>query len=215
MIDEGAARRDEMAREWASLVPRDYHDAELADLDPEVRAAIERWLRNVTDIESDPRPRGPNMLLMGPLGSGKTHAGFAAMRELYFEGTPSKQRYAKGRPVRRSFRYWSVVDAVNRMRSSRDSHVMSDLEDARVLFLDDVGTSKVTDWASEQLFSIFNARRTELRPTVATTNLDMRDLEDHLGGPAFSRLVGDAVVVHVKGRNRREPPDLRVIEGKQ
>lgn len=208
MIDDQAVFRDNMQREWVSLVPRDYLDAEVGDLDADVRGPIDTWLRNLTDTQRDPRVRGPNMVLLGPLGAGKTHAGFAAMRQLFFEGTPGAR---EGRLVRRSFRYWSVADAVTRLRQSRDTSVLTELQDARILFLDDIGTSSATDWAQEQLFSVLNTRRTELRPVVATTNLELRDLEDHLGAAAYSRLVGDAVVVHVKGRNRREPPNLTVV----
>lgn len=217
MIDDAAVQLDNMTREWHRLVPRDYHDAELIDLDPEVREPIKRWLRQVTDTEHDPRLRGPNMVLLGPIGTGKTHAAFAAMRELFWEGTPSNQRFARGGLVRRSFRYWSVPAALMRLRMhDRETDVMAELLDARVLLLDELGTAKATEWAQEQLFGVIDARRTELRPTVATTNLDLPALEGHLGPAAFSRLVGDALIVEVKGQNRRkQPPPLRVIEGRK
>jgi DNA replication protein DnaC len=211
VIDDHAVFLDNLTRAWTSLVPRDYVDAELVDLDPPVRAPIEGWLRQLTDTATDPSVRGPNLVLVGPIGAGKTHAAFAAMRQLFFEGTPS---YRPGRMVRRSFRYWSVPAALARLRThDREVDVLRELTEARVLLLDDIGTSKATDWSQEQLFNVFNARRTDLRPTVATTNLDVPELERHLGPAAYSRLVGDGGVVHVKGRNRREPPTLTVVGG--
>lgn len=194
---------DELLRGWADLVPRDYLDADMTLLDPAVREGIERWLLAVTDSVDDPRLRGPNLLLFGPVGTGKTYAGFAAMRRLWFEGVASRQRWAEGRALRRGFRYWSAPDATIRLRTSEGSTVWPTLLDPQVLFLDDVGISKPTDWVLEQLFNLFNARRSDLRPTVATTNFELDDLERYLGESAYSRLVGNAYVVQVKGLNRR------------
>lgn len=201
----------ELERVWVEKVPRDYREADLSELDVDVRPHIEHWLAKLGDTPDDGRLRGPNLLLFGPVGAGKTHAGFAAMRRLWFDGVVSQANYANGRSLGRNFGYWSLPDLLSRLRNRELN--MSELLAVQVLFLDDVGTTKRTDWMQEQLFNILNARRAEVAPVVSTTNLDMESLSDHLGEPAFSRLVGDSHMVHVKGANRRrQPRPLQLIE---
>lgn len=201
----------ELERLWAEKVPRDYRDAHLGELDAEVRPHIERWFSKLGDTPEDGRLRGPNLLLFGPVDTGKTHAGFAAMRRLWFDGVISHANYANGRSLGRNFAYYSLPDLLGRLRNRELN--MSELLAVQVLFLDDIGTTKRTDWMQEQLFNILNARRAEVAPVVSTTNLDMEGLSDHLGEPAFSRLVGDAHMVHVKGVHRRRlPRALQVVE---
>lgn len=206
---------DALAREWAERVPREFRNADVRALDPpEVREGVERWLAQVTDTEDDPRVRGRNLVLTGPVGCGKSYAGFAALRRLHFDGTPSNQRFAKGRLVRRSFRYWSVPKALSRLRE-RDATVWEELMEARVLMLDDVGGigAKASEWTLEQLFTIFDTRWADQRPIVATSNLDEAGLRDYLGEPAYSRLVNRSLLLRVQGLNRREKPRLEVVEG--
>lgn len=201
----------ELAREWARLVPRDYRDAALEDLDASVGASVRRWIDHVVDVAGDSAARGPNLVLVGPVGAGKTHAGFAAMRRIFFDGTPSVQRWAIDGLVRRNFAYRSVPDAMARMRD-HDESIMPSLMRPQVLFLDDIGTAKPTDWALEHLFNIINTRRSDLRPILATSNFSLEDLERHLGHATFSRLVGDAAVVHVQHQDRRRRPKSTVVE---
>ena len=204
--------QDDLDRDWAERVPREFHEAELDALDQaKVRPGVEKWLAKVTDKPGDLRVRGRNLLLYGPIGTGKTFAGFAAMRVLHFEGTPSQQSWAPGRLLRRSWRYWSTPDVLMRLRS-REEGLWQELLDARVLFLDDVGTGSLTDWGQELMFNLLNARHADLRPVVATTNLEMDRLEKHIGSLAFSRLVDRAIHVPVFGPNRREAPRFDLVK---
>ncbi len=202
----------ELRQEWLRLVPREFLNASVYDLDNSVRVPVERWIANLTDHEGDARVRGPNLLLIGPVGAGKTHAAFAALRTIFFEGTPSLQRWVGNDLLRRDFTYWSAPDALARLRD-HDATVMPRLLQPQVLFFDDVGSVKPTDWALEQLFNIFNTRRAELRPTLATSNYGLEELGRHLGEATYSRLVGDAAVVHVQHQDRRRRPKLAVVEG--
>jgi DNA replication protein DnaC len=202
---------DDLRREWLETVPRDFHEADLGALEPNVRRLLDGWIPLVTDRPDDLRVRGSNLVITGPVGCGKTYAAFAVLRKMYFEGTPSRQYWAPNGVLRRSFRYWSAPDVLARLR--HDDQVRDQLIDARVLFLDDLGTTRSTDWALEQFFCVLNARYADLRPVITTSNLSLEDLERYLGAPSYSRLVDGAVLIHMSGRNRRQRPPLELIKG--
>lgn len=70
-----------------------------------------------------------------------------------------------------------------------------------LLFLDDIGTHKPSDWASEQLYMLLDARTA---PVIATSNYTLKELPDRLGHDRLtSRLVGLSAVVHVAGEDWR------------
>ena len=73
--------------------------------------------------------------------------------------------------------------------------------------LDDVGVDTMTEWASGALDRIINRRHEQMLPTWVTTNLDPSDggpLHGYLGNRAWSRLVSDAHVVLMGGKDRRQ-----------
>lgn len=54
--------------------------------------------------------------------------------------------------------------------------------DNDLVILDDLGAERVTDWASEQIFRILNARYNNEVPTIITSNFDLQSLYTQLGG---------------------------------
>jgi len=80
------------------------------------------------------------------------------------------------------------------------------LGDCRLLFLDDLGAEKVTDWALETLFTLINDRYERMLPTVYTSNLDPRQLSENLGDRIASRIVGSCVLINLGSEDRRVEP---------
>jgi DNA replication protein DnaC len=76
-----------------------------------------------------------------------------------------------------------------------------------LLVLDDLGGERPTDWTLERLFVVVNRRWLEGRPIIASSNLAVDNgqgpLPDAIGARTYSRLVGDAVVVQMAGRDLR------------
>ena len=83
------------------------------------------------------------------------------------------------------------------------------LEEASWLVLDDLGAERPTDFAREQLCTLFDTRfdHRKTRKTLITTNLDVEELEDRLGPRATSRLFGlcKNACVEVTGTDLRLP----------
>lgn len=170
---------------WHSRCPQRFHQATLDALDADVREQIDGWRRQ--------HPR-PNLVFVGPVGTGKTFAALAAVRDDFLD---------RGLDVK----FLPVVEALDLLRPGGPEYAMDDLLDAARLVLDDLGTERPTDWTAERLGALINRRWMEERPVIATTNLEPGPdgpLMAALGERTYSRLVGDgAVVVRLGGKDRR------------
>jgi len=69
--------------------------------------------------------------------------------------------------------------------------------------LDDLGAQRTTDWVREQMNLISNARWSNGRPTIMTTNTGPDEITATLGPRAASRLLGGALGIEVDGDDRR------------
>jgi len=72
-----------------------------------------------------------------------------------------------------------------------------------LVVLDDLGREKASDWTSEMVYTLVNARYESLLPTVATTNLTPDELVANGYWPALSRLAEDGELVRVEGPDHR------------
>ena len=52
--------------------------------------------------------------------------------------------------------------------------------DCDLLVLDDIGTGKVTDWSVGQIYQLLNRRYNSEKPTIITSNHDLKDLQQKL-----------------------------------
>lgn len=168
------------AEVWRRIMPARFQQALLVDLDADAGATVGEWCRN---------PAGRNLVLSGPVGTGKTHAAVAAARVLFDLGA--------------QVRFLPVVEMLDLLRPGGPDGAMAALCDVDVLVLDDVGTERPTDWTAERMYSLINRRWLEQLPTVATSNLEPGELRAALGERMFSRLVDAAVGVRLVGPDRR------------
>lgn len=173
------------ADQWRQVAPPAFHDVTLDDLrtvEPvEIHAELADWAR---------LPAGRNVVLIGPVGTGKTHAALAAARA----------RLERGDDVL----FLPVTEAIAALRPGGDAGVARRLTHADVLVLDDVGAERSTDWSDAAIFDVVNRRTMDQRSTVITSNLSPSDLADALGARLYSRLVGErAVTLRLAGADRR------------
>lgn len=194
-----AARRTRLESWTDRMCPARFHGVELGwtgeQHGPAVLAELCGWKAR------DPRT---NLLLLGPVGTGKTGTALAAVRDDWI---------THGRAVQ----FWPVVDLLRGLRPDGELD-MGRLTSVPLLILDDLGAEKPSDWTAEQLYALVNRRWLDQRATIATSNLPGTRatapsgytgdvLDEVIGERLFSRLVGDdAVVVRLSGRDRRRAP---------
>jgi len=167
--------------------PARYIDAKYEDV-PQV-------IRDLFEKVKDTR-RG--MYIHGPVGSGKTHIAYAlanhAITDMRLFNT----------------RFWNVTQLLHTLRADFDkpwtekARIDEDLlEDRGLLFLDDIGSEKMSDWVAETFYLILNWRYNENLPTIFTSNLPIAELAERVGDRTASRIVEMCDVVELGGEDRR------------
>ena len=144
--------------------------------------------------------RDGNLLIDGPIGSGKTSLGFSCARAVVEDEPETEVRFVNV-PL--------LVGDLLRSRFRTDPS--EDLIDADLLVLDDLGAERVIDATRDVLARIVYARHAAERPTIVTSNVTPSELAERLGQDdpligqrIVSRLVEDAL------RIRLDRPDLRL-----
>jgi len=119
------------------------------------------------------------LMLIGPVGSGKTHLSAAIANYLLERGHQAL--------------FLVVPDFLDEIRYSFDgknseSELIDTARSARVLILDDLGAHNYTAWTQNKLYTLLNYRLYNQLPTVINTNLELEELETFLGERTLSRI---------------------------
>lgn len=190
MMHEG--QRELREQVWRVMIPSRFIHARMDDFEGGAAQALTQWATE---------PYRPNLVVLGPVGVGKTHAAVAACRPDFEAGL--------------EVAFHPVVEVLDDLRPGGRPGAWDDLVAVDRLILDDLGRQRDTDWTDERLYALINRRWLEERPTIATSNLPATrkvvpqdfngtTLEEALGEATFSRLVGNgAVVLQLTGDDRR------------
>lgn len=186
-----AEQADEfLAWVWERKVPVKFRGARL-EPPAALHGELVEW--------ADGRDPTPNVVLLGPTGTGKSWLAAAAARAWLA---------ARWRPLKAGVRqvpfvYAPVVDLLDDMRPGGDDVMGRHAATCALLWLDDVGAERATEWAAERLYGIVDRRWRDELPTIATTNVPAEQLGDVLGQRVLSRLAGGALALRVLGKDRR------------
>lgn len=136
-----------------------------------------------------------SLLLVGPVGVGKTHYAFATLRAVADTGSPIR---------------WQAYTAANlyaALRPRDDRRADSDYESiahAPLLLIDDLGAAKLTEWAEEVTYRLINDRYERCLPSILTTNLVPGKLGATIGDRVASRIAEMCDRIPLKGNDRRK-----------
>ncbi|OLE25888.1 MAG: hypothetical protein AUG44_14685 [Actinobacteria bacterium 13_1_20CM_3_71_11] len=190
------AENIEFGHERLVRIPGRYRDAVVTV--PEVKT----WLAQLvmeSAIQAGPNrpPRiavGRSLLILGPVGTGKTFEAYGAIRALLVSGAscswicaPAADIYAAMRP-----RSGSDPEAV----FEKYAHI-------QFLVVDDLGAAKNSEWVEEINYRLVNYRYERELPTLITSNLPPKNLAAELGERVASRLVEMCDRVVLEGPDRR------------
>lgn len=163
-----------------ATIPRRFRHATRDQLTGDLASLVDEWIDGAMNA---------NVMLLGDVGVGKTHAACVMAMQAHQAG--SRVTFAP------------VVELLDQLRPGGDPRAMERACDVDVLVLDDVGIEKPTDWTGERLYAVINRRWLEERPTIATSNLPPEIVKQRVGAQAWSRLYHQALRLEVAGKDRR------------
>lgn len=135
------------------------------------------------------------LLVIGPVGTGKTYLGTALVNEFLNAGRTAVYHTALG--VIREFKStWNP-------RGETEAQVFKKLVRKDLLVLDEVGVQFGSASEQAMLASLLDARYADRRPTVVIGNLTVKELTKTLGGRAIDRFREGGRVLIFDGPSRR------------
>jgi DNA replication protein DnaC len=183
----------------AELVPFHYRNA-IATL-PQLHTWIDTLVANAQEAQAQRDApmatvvNGPSLLLLGPVGTGKTYESYGAMRRLAVTGVRAQWEATTAADLYAALRPRHGIDSEAEFRRYRD---------APLLLVDDLGAErKPTEFTEEINFRLINWRYEHHMPTLLTSNADAGQLRERLGGRVTSRLREMCERIPLKGADRR------------
>jgi DNA replication protein DnaC len=144
------------------------------------------------------------LVLMGPVGTGKTHLAVAAMQQILREKRP---------PVNGRFADFTSLVLEIQMTfdgSGGSREILKPLVQCDLLVLDELGAGKTTPWVMDLLYYLVNTRYLENRLTIFTTNYSdfpkktgEESLTDRVSQRIRSRLWEMCRRIELRGRDFR------------
>lgn len=169
------------------MIPKRYEHAKYGDVPAAVRGAF-----------NDIRKNRKGIYIHGPVGTGKTHIAYALKMEW--------DRLNQYRPAI----FWNTTDLMQSIRDDFDRQAYDKrraaeriIDSKALLFLDDFGTEKPTEWVLERLYNIINHRYNSMLPVIITSNLNIDEVGTQFGDRIASRLVQMCEVYELEGADRR------------
>lgn len=159
---------------------------------------------------------GTGLLLMGGVGSGKTHLA-AAIAHAVIDNTDVPDDLAEragigsadNEAIYTGILFTGTVELMERIRAEYNgaqdaAGIIRRYQDARLLILDDLCAEKPSEWVQERLFQIIDHRYNEELPTIITTNETPDRLQHKLGDRIADRLRTMCRCVPIRSRSHRQ-----------
>ena len=174
-----------------STAPLRYEGAKLEDVPQGIRDLFEKLPESRRGI-----------FIHGDVGTGKTHIAYA------LRGAWEATKAPSGHTRRAMF--WNTNELLRSIKADFDrsnyDKVRAEeklMEHQGLLFLDDLGSERMSDWVGETFYLIINHRYNRMLPTIFTSNFGVADLAERIGDRTVSRIVGSSDVVELQGPDRR------------
>lgn len=154
------------------------------------------------------------LFIHGDVGTGKTHIAYA-LKEAWERPTErTRANLLEGKDEvymhQRRAMFWNTTELLRSIKGDFDKAPAEKeraeeriMEHPGLLFLDDVGSEKMSEWVAETFYLIVNSRYNRMLPTIYTSNFGVADLAERIGDRTVSRIVGSSDVVELKGPDRR------------
>ena len=165
-----------------------YHDAQLSKMDQseEIMEKVFSWVKQEKGI----------FYFCGNVGTGKTY--FAAALWNYLEEKNENHRAYK------ESEFFALARAAINQNWDYSVEVKRICE-TKWLIIDDMGTSQMTDFQKEVLFTLIDTRLNDGLPTLITSNLGLESIKENFGDRLYSRLAcAKNTIIQLTGDDRRQ-----------
>jgi DNA replication protein DnaC len=204
----------------ASAIPKRYRGASfdrppVSDMARDLSSRyVVRAVRDYVDHLDEKLEAGTGLWLMGGTGTGKTTLGMLVAKEALSRGQTAAVYFAPKllTQIRQSYQATDREDAYEAF--------FSRLTSVDLLYIDDLGAERQTDWVVEQLYALVNERYENQRSVLITSNAEgdidagQKQLVDQVGRRTVSRLIemcGDPLPLF--GSDHRVPTQARAVGG--
>lgn len=157
-----------------------------------------KYASNFTKAKED----NLGLMLYGEPGNGKTHAVSCIANYLMLRGIPTI--------------CVSINKMLERIKETYSSYgkegeetVLKSLSNADLLIIDDLGTEQKNEWSAAKIYNIMDSRYRNGLPTIITTNINLKDLENMYQKRTYDRLMEMCTPVMNDGKS------IRVQKGKE
>jgi DNA replication protein DnaC len=154
----------------AARIPRRYEHCELGNFDTDFPGAHPslaeaHFLASSFAKKCDPRG-DKGLLVIGKIGTGKTHLAVGIIKELILNRGISSLFYDYRELLK------EIQNSYNSTVQTTELDVLRPVFEADVLVLDELGAVKPTEWVWDTVSLILNTRYNDNRTTIITTNFD-------------------------------------------
>lgn len=182
--EQVAERREQALARFERAVPRRFAHVTVGE-------PSTTWAAQVT---ADPH-NARSLLFTGTVGTGKTHTAWSALRAVAETGA--------------NLRFLAITEAdlFARLRPGGSASPESELESLAavdLLFVDDLGAAKNTEWTEEITYRLINRRYEACQPCIFTTNAAALELPAVVGDRIASRLQQMCDLIPMTGADLRK-----------
>ncbi|NPV90294.1 MAG: ATP-binding protein [Firmicutes bacterium] len=182
-------RIKQMHREQAGIGQKRYEGMTLKNFkprNPHQKKALQGVADYVKNYDRIKGMKSNSVLLVGDVGVGKTHLLVGAARALIDKGVPVV--FASTVELIENLRE-AELNKTNPEYDGESIHTQVEtLSRAEVVFFDDIGKEKISEWVQVQYYRIINRRYLAMLPTLFSTNLGKEELKQAVGETVASRM---------------------------
>lgn len=145
-----------------------------------------------------------NILIIGSVGTGKTHLAYSIVNSLAGRWTADngRQYYREDKVIYRPIK--SIIDEIKNSWNEKRSPDLDSLCEVPLLIIDEIGVQYGSDSERTEMYEVFNRRYENMLPIIAISNHDIKSLMRILGQRIFDRLTGGAKVYTLTGASYRQ-----------
>jgi DNA replication protein DnaC len=150
-------------------IPKRYEHCELAEFDTHFEGApatLERALLEAKNFVEHYPLESTGLLLIGPIGVGKTHLAVGILKELILKKGIACL-FCDYRELLKQ-----IQNSYNASVQATELEVLRPVFDTEVVVLDELGAVKPTEWVWDTVSLILNTRYNDNRTTIITTNFE-------------------------------------------